>query len=98
MSYRCIGHRKISNRRNERSQLIQCENTSETPNFAERPEWGFLCQSCSSQPPLARREYEEAENVGCAQADPLEFKDQVAYGFASGARRGYENDEGDSDE
>lgn len=97
MSYTCIGQRKVSNRRNERSQLVRCVNTSETPNFAERPDWGFLCPECSGQPPHARREYEEPENLGAAQADPAEFRDQVAYGFASGARRGYEDREGEDE-
>src|SRR5271154_7046079 len=92
MTYICIGHRKISNRRNERSQLVRCTNESETPSILGRPEFGYLCEECSSQPPHARKEYEEAENLGAAQCDPAEFKDQIGYGFSAGARRTYEDD------
>jgi hypothetical protein len=97
MTFTCIGQHKISNRRNERSQLIRCTATSEVPSIPGREDLGWLCESCSSELPHGRPQYEEDTNVGATQADPLEFKDQIASGFASGARRIYQ-DEGDNND
>jgi hypothetical protein len=96
MTFRCIGQKRISNRRNDRSELIRCTNESEIPNREDKPEWGWLCPSCSGEKPKGPKTYEEAENLGAMQADPAEYKDQIAAGFASGAARGYE-DSGEGD-
>ena len=96
--YRCIGHHRINNRRNDRTELVQCEKESETPSNPDKPEWGYICADCANELPHARKEYEEPDNLGAAQCDPAEFRDQIAAGFASGARRGYEDSTDGDDE
>src|SRR5580692_10096870 len=98
MTYRCIGQRKINNHRTDRTELVRCTVESETPNNPNRPEWGFLCLQCSGEAPKGPKVYEEPLNLSAMQCDPSEYRDQIAAGFASGARRGYEDSSEGDDE
>ena len=43
--YRCIGKSKGP------EGLVQCAHTSAHPSNLLKPEWGYLCPSCSGAPP-----------------------------------------------
>jgi len=43
--FRCIGTKLVGR------DVIRCENTSENPSVADKPQWGWLCPACSCAPP-----------------------------------------------
>ena len=43
MTYTCIGKRK-----DEHGKVFQCARASDAPSNLARPDWGFLCDLCSS--------------------------------------------------
>lgn len=88
--FQCIGQRQVREHAGQPSKLVQCTNESEIPTRADKPEWGWLCSDCANRSPSGARPLEEKVNVGAMQADPEEYRDQIAAGFANGARRSYE--------
>jgi hypothetical protein len=83
--YQCIGQRRVSNHAGERSTLVRCTNESEVPTNPNRPEWGFLCASCSGAPPVANSPKSES-NVMAIQDETREYRDQIESGFMLGMR------------
>ena len=89
MSFRCIGQKRIRRHPGDRGELVQCANESESPSLPGRPEFGFLCLSCSGAAPLRPAAIEESTNVGAMQCDAAELRDAAESGFKTGM---YESD------
>ena len=85
----CIGKTRVRQHASEKGELVQCTNQGE-PTNPLRPDWGFLCASCAASRTSTSLLTEDV-NVGGMQADPEEYRDQIASGFATGASRGYES-------
>ena len=88
LTYQCIGQHKMRAHAGEKAKLVRCENSSDTPTRADRPEWGYLCGECSSTT-TKHDELVEGFNALANQQDVTEFRDQISAGFAAGASRGY---------
>lgn len=87
--FRCIGQKRVRRHTADLGELVRCTNESETPTNPARPEWGWLCPSCSSAPAIGANALEEAFNYSAAQCDIEEFRDQIDSGFMHGM---YESD------
>lgn len=81
--YKCIGKRY-----DEHRQLVECQNTSDSPSRADRPEWGYLCETCSGGKAKFHKMESEPTNLAAMQCDPEEFRDQIESGFMAGMREG----------
>jgi len=79
--YTCIGKHRTKHK-----GIVSCTKTSETPTWKDQ----YLCSECANGR-QGRGEFEN-QNVGAMQADPLEYRDQVVSGFASGASRFYDGE------
>ena len=84
MSFQCIGQKRVSQHAGDRSQLVRCNNESDTPSNWDRPEWGYLCTACSGAPPVAYSPMTEQTNLNATQSEAREYKDQMESGFMLG--------------
>jgi hypothetical protein len=84
----CIGQRKVAHQKDKRIKMERCAQTSETPSDLRWPDI-YLCAQCANSR-QANSTLSESPNVGGMQCDYTEFRDQIASGFAAGARRSYE--------
>lgn len=92
MTYRCIGKHRIRQHADSIAILVQCMNESEVPSNPNKPEWGWLCPTCSSEKPQETPAAEEKFNVGAMQCDVEEYKDQIESGFMAGIHSSKEED------
>ena len=89
MIYTCIGQRK-----GEHGRLVPCEGVANIPSVLDHPEWGYLCQECSStrygRAPL------HVETLDADKPNSLEFEPcELLHGRATAHMDETEQDEMD---
>jgi hypothetical protein len=94
LQYQCIGQRRVKLHAGEKGKLVRCENSSEAPSNPDKPSWGYLCSECASST-SKHEELAEQFNALANQQDVTEFRDHISAGFAAGASRGYDGDDGE---
>ena len=82
--FNCIGKRRVKRHSTDKGELVACTNRSEVASNPARPEWGFLCPDCANAAPAGAPTIQEEFNAAAMQADPSEFRDQIASGFMTG--------------
>ena len=79
--YNCIGKRK-----GEHGSIFQCTNTSDTPSNPSRPEWGFLCPTCSGIQygrPAIQLDLPDVDHPNAREFEPYEMHHSGRAGLKS---------------
>ena len=90
----CIGQKRVRRHAADKGELVRCTNESAAPSSAAHPEWGYLCQECSSAAPIGPPSLKEEFNASAMQCDFQELKDAAESGFRIGM---YESDRVDGE-
>ena len=84
--FRCIGQKRVRRHPGDRGELIQCTNESAESSVAGRPDFGYLCPSCSGASAIGAPSVQDEFNCAAMQCDIEEYRDSIASGFVAGIR------------